>query len=287
VTAITKSVTYAQNGEDILLNRFFAWQADGFYIDVGANDPVENSVTRFFSQRGWHGINIEPITALYDRLCADRPRDINLNVGVAEVAGTLTFYEAVDLNGILSTFDAAQAEEHGRSGRSFQTCQVPVVTLSEVCERHVRRPIDFLSIDVEGYERKVLEGFDLRRWRPRVLLLEANVPCTARPSHPEWEDLVLANDYHFATYDGLNRYYVRAEDLDLLPRLSTPTYDRPLYIHREEHERLVELEQQGQELRAVLARWKDRNRYLESALAATRDALRDSIASLNQLRRVG
>jgi FkbM family methyltransferase len=282
-----KSIVYAQNGEDILLNRFFAWMWHGFYIDVGASDPVEFSVTKFFSQRGWRGINIEPITALYEKFCVDRPRDINLNVGVSNEPGTLTFYEATTLNGILSTFSASQAEIHAKSGYEFRTRQVPVMTLAEVCEQYVHGPIDFLSIDVEGFERKVLEGFDLRRWRPRVLLMEANEPCTTTPSHHEWEDLVLGNEYLYATYDGLNRYYVRAEDRELLPRLTTPVYDRPLFIHREEYERQVELETKCRQLRASLEELKTHNRHLTETLALTRASLHNSIASLNQLRAVG
>src|SRR5262245_12016004 len=87
-------VSYAQNAEDVLLRRAFAGQPTGFYIDVGAGDPVADSVTKHFSLCGWRGINIEPFPGLFERLQADRPRDVNLNGGLSDRNGTRTFYEA-------------------------------------------------------------------------------------------------------------------------------------------------------------------------------------------------
>src|SRR3954452_18509279 len=86
-------ISYAQNAEDVLLQRVFADKSDGFYIDVGANEPVFNSVTKHFALRGWRGVNVEPIPAVYERLCADRQHDINLNVVLSDRPGELTFYE--------------------------------------------------------------------------------------------------------------------------------------------------------------------------------------------------
>ena len=73
-------VSYAQNYEDVTLLRALGDVASGFYIDVGANDPRFDSVTRAFYERGWHGINIEPVPHWHERLRSDRPRDLNLRV---------------------------------------------------------------------------------------------------------------------------------------------------------------------------------------------------------------
>ena len=67
-------VSYAQNGEDVVLNRVFRGQTGGFYIDVGANEPVTDSVTMLFYLRGWSGVNVEPALGVYDRLAAHRRR---------------------------------------------------------------------------------------------------------------------------------------------------------------------------------------------------------------------
>ncbi|HEX2043046.1 MAG TPA: FkbM family methyltransferase [Acidimicrobiales bacterium] len=218
---MARMVSYAQNAEDVLLDRLFARGLKGFYIDVGAMDPVHNSVTKHFYDLGWRGINVEPAEEPFRRLREVRTRDVNLGVGVSDEAGTLTFYEAPPDTGD-STFSAEHAARHRASGVVFSERSVPVVTLAQVCEDHVEDEIDFVSVDVEGHEDRVVAGADWKRWRPRVVLIEATEPGTTVPSHDRWEPTLLEADYLFAAFDGLNRYYVRAEDAQLLDALRTP-----------------------------------------------------------------
>jgi len=214
--------SYAQNHEDVLLARLFPPGLAGFYVDVGANDPLTHSITKYFYDAGWHGVNVEPAHHPFERLAAARERDVNLNVGLSNEPGTLTLHEfPPELSGA-STFSAAQADWHRENGLPSVKRTVEVTTLARVCEEHVEGRIDFLSIDVEGHERAVIDGADWARWRPRVVIVEATQPATTIPTHDEWEHVLLAADYLFGAFDGLNRYYVRAEDRDLLPALATP-----------------------------------------------------------------
>lgn len=214
-------ISYAQNAEDVLLNRLFAGRDDGFYIDVGAHDPVTDSVTKHFYDRGWHGINIEP-RPVCDRLKAERPRDVSLRIAASDAAGTATFFHVAEAP-CWSTLDAHAADEiikhHG-----FSVCEesLPVRTLKDVCDEFVRGPIDFLKIDVEGAEGAVIRGADWAKYRPTVLVVEALVPGIEGSTHGDWEPTLLAADYLFAFNDGLNRYYLRREDEHLLPKLSYP-----------------------------------------------------------------
>ena len=214
--------SYAQNREDVLLDRLFPRGLKGFYVDVGANDPVVHSVTKHFYDLGWRGVNIEPSFAGFQRLQEARPRDVNLNLGLSDREDTLTFYEfPPGLSGV-STFSAEQAAWHLEQGHAAQERVVPVTTLAKICADHVDGEIDFLSIDVEGYEREVIEGGDWSRWRPRVVVVEATQPMTTNPTHQQWEHILLSADYAFANFDGLNRYYVRREDAHLADGLATP-----------------------------------------------------------------
>jgi FkbM family methyltransferase len=215
-------VSYAQKREDVLLRRVFPDGAPGFYIDVGAADPVCHSVTKHFYDRGWHGVNVEPSALFFHRLCVARPRDVNLNVGLSDREGELTFHEAPG-RPEWSSFAPAMARAHARQGLTSVRKSVRVITLARLCEEHVRGPISFLKIDVEWHEREVVSGGDWERWRPRVVLLEAN-------GHEGWEPLLLGAAYLFAQDDGTNRYYVRAEDRSLLPALSAPVSAHDDYL---------------------------------------------------------
>ena len=208
---------------------------------MGANDPVTDSVTKHFYDLGWTGINVEPARRPFDRLLQLRERDVNLNVGLSDKEGTLSFYEfPAGLPGS-STFSHEQAEWHHDSGVGFFEREVPVTTLARICEEHVTGTIDFLSIDTEGHERLVLEGGDWGRWRPRVVIVEATQPNTLIPTQDQWEHILTGADYVFAAFDGLNRFYLRQEDADLLPALQAPANVLDDYVPFKYHWALSEL----------------------------------------------
>jgi len=210
-------ISYAQNNEDVLLWRALGHIApeDGFYIDVGASDPVEHSVTRAFYDAGWRGINIEPLPRHAAAFAEQRPRDVNLAVAAGSVEGSLTLYDVPAVRGWASP-DPAVAALHRAEGHAVTELTVPVRTLAAICAEHVTGPVHFLKIDVEGFEGEVLRGIDFARWRPWVLVIEATLPNSRVSSHAAWEHMVTGQDYRFAWFDGLNRYYVAAEYADLL-----------------------------------------------------------------------
>jgi hypothetical protein len=97
--------------------------------------------------------------------------------------------------------------------------------LTDIVTAHAGgRTIDFLKVDVEGLEADVLASLDLARIRPRVILVEA-VDEDGEPTHMSWEPSLLAGGYRFALFDGLNRFYCRAEEAEaVLPLLAAPAY---------------------------------------------------------------
>ena len=213
-------ISYAQNFEDVLLWRALGTIERGFYIDVGAQHPDADSVTRAFYDRGWSGVNIEPLQAEAAHIRAARPRDVTLQLALGAAPGEAVLH-ALDGTG-LSTLDPAVAAGHART-RSVREVVVPVRTLAEICRLYAPDDIHFLKIDVEGAERAVLEGADLVSFRPWIILAEATAPASTIPTHAGWEPLLLDAEYRFVWFDGLNRYYVAAERHDALaPAFSTP-----------------------------------------------------------------
>ncbi len=222
--------SYAQNFEDVILSRAFP-QATGFYVDVGANDPDIDNVTRVFYQRGWSGINIEPLAANSVKLRKKRKRDINLEIAVGEKEGSITFYEIGKWHGY-STTDPKIAEQHRKDGLKIVEHTVLVRKLSTVLEENAKgRQIDFLKIDVEGTELSVLRGANLKRYRPKLILLESKMPVTINmvdridevPDRAdEYANFLAPLGYHFVYHDGLNTFFLAEEHRALAKAFSRP-----------------------------------------------------------------
>ncbi|HHF7374746.1 FkbM family methyltransferase [Legionella bozemanae] len=214
-------VSYAQNFEDVMLWRALKHIKNGFYVDVGANDPTHDSVTRAFYEKGWAGINIEPVSEWFQKLKKERHRDINLQVAAGERQGEIFFYELPNTG--LSTTNKAIAEKHEiEQGYTKIERKVPVMTLTEIICEHQIKQIHFLKIDVEGAEKKVLEGLDFAKIRPWIVLVESTLPNTQIEDFIEWETLLLNAEYDYVYFDGLNRFYIAKEHDDLSHHFKTP-----------------------------------------------------------------
>lgn len=207
-------ISYALNHEDVLIWRALGHIKNGFYIDVGANDPTEHSLTRAFYDRGWWGINIEPSPRFAAAFVTQRPRDINLAVAAGSSKDQITLLDVVDISG-WSTVVPSVAEKIRQQGHAVRALAVPQRPLADICAEHVRGEIHFLKIDVEGYEQAVLEGMDFCRWQPWLLVIEATEPTSSVPRHTDWEPRLLEHGYQFVWFDGLNRYYLAAAHAEL------------------------------------------------------------------------
>jgi FkbM family methyltransferase len=211
-------LSYTQNLEDYHLSLAFAGRTRGTYIDVGAGHPVADNVSFWFYERGWHGIVVEPqadLIGLYGRL---RPRDVAVCGLVGRQDGEIDFHLVDRLHGFSTTIEhvAAQAKQFGVD---YRTMRMPVMTLARLCEQHGADDIDFLKIDVEGGEADVLHGADWRRYRPKVVVIEAVAPGSGEPAWAAWEPFLLARGYRFALFDTLNRFYVAEEHPEIFSRL--------------------------------------------------------------------
>lgn len=213
-------ISYAQNFEDVMLWRALKHIERGFYIDVGANDPVVDSVTKAFYERGWSGINIEPMVIHHADLQRERVRDINLCCAAGAENGEMDIWEC-EIRG-WGTVEQAVIEQHISTGQAGKYHRVPVRRLADICAEYVTGEIHFLKIDVEGFEKAVIEGADFQRFRPWIVVAEALRPNSTEEIHQQWEGLLSSANYRLTYSDGINRFYLAKEHSELASKFIYP-----------------------------------------------------------------
>jgi len=214
----------AQFGEDRALWKIFREKRNGFFIEIGAYDGVHLSNTYFLEQMGWHGILVEPIYQLCERAASVRSRSRVVHAACshrgASPTATFTVANNVPVLSFLKA-DGDHRERCIREGAELIEIEVPVVTVNDLLryERKADSPngnawipkrgwsIDLVSIDTEGCELDVLDGFDLQRFKPRVLVIEND-----RPSGSAIEPYLRERGYRKFHRQVINDFFVR-EDL--------------------------------------------------------------------------
>ena len=199
-------LSYAQNYEDVLLWRALGHIKEGCYLDIGACDPIADSVSKAFYLAGWRGVHVDPSVTCADALRKDRPDEIVIQAVVADEPGFVTFYEFPDTG--LSTCVEVFEDRHRAAGHVCEVSTAPVIALAELLDLAAGPDLHWLKIDVEGFERKVLSSWGQSFVRPWVLVIESTEPNSQIQTQCEWLDLVHELGYHEVTFDGLSRFFV-------------------------------------------------------------------------------
>jgi FkbM family methyltransferase len=212
--------SYARNLEDVMLWRALSHINNGFYIDIGAQDPVKDSTSLAFYERGWQGVDVEPAPDYARLLQERRSRDVVVAAAVGNGPDLLRFFEIPGTG--LSTADEAVAYRHRLQGYEVREIEVPCVTLATVFDIAKARDIHWLKIDVEGYEYHALSSWGSAAVRPWIIVVESTLTLTPTQFHEKWEPLLLGRGYTFAYFDGLNRYYISAAHPELFNAFQCP-----------------------------------------------------------------
>ena len=202
-------VSYAQNFEDVILWRALKHVEHGFYVDIGAQDPVINSVSLAFYEKGWRGVHVEPTPAYAAKLRDARMDEDVIEAAIAQSPGPITLFEIADTG--LSTGKNEIARLHAKSGIASKSIEVTALPLSELFARYPDREIHWLKIDVEGMEDEVIASWQPSTARPWVVVVESTVPRSQQPDYASWEPNLLSLGYMFVYFDGLNRFYVHRD----------------------------------------------------------------------------
>ena len=197
----------------------------GFYIDIGAQHPEIDSVSKAFFDRGWQGVHVEPVPHYANSLREARPSDRVIEAAVSNRVGHTTLIVFADTG--LSTTVPDIAAGHVDAGVPAPEAglEVPTVTLASIAEELGEREVHWLKIDVEGLEKEVLQGWDPASLRPWLVVVESTLPNSSQSNHAEWEGLLTEAEYVHVYSDGLNRFYSAAERAEELgPAFTLPPH---------------------------------------------------------------
>lgn len=214
----------AQYAEDVALWDLFGAKLDGFYIEVGAFDGYNYSVSYAFEAVGWKGLLVEGIPERCEQCRARRKRSRVVHAALSRPGAppTVEFVVTEDAYGVTEdAYGGMLSHVRGTTGPAAQEAakmqrrhvSVPVTTMDALLEGH-SGPIDFAVIDVEGGEVDLLEGFDLARWKPRVMMIEDNLPDDRSALRP----YMATKPYVEAMRMGVNRLYIHADEKELIER---------------------------------------------------------------------
>lgn len=166
-------ISYAQFGEDLVIENLIRRSQPGFFVDVGAHHPTKLSNTYRLYKKGWRGINIDAAPESMGLFKKYRPEDINIESGVAIKPGTLKFYMFTEP--ALNTFSSVTAEGCQKGGAQLKkVVSLPVQSLAKILDKHVPhgKEIDLLSIDTEGFDMEVLRSNNWDRYQPTIIVVE-------------------------------------------------------------------------------------------------------------------
>ena len=163
--------SYSMDGEDLSIIKYVENKKKGFYVDVGAHHPIHRNNTFLLFKKGWEGINIDINKFSIDLFQYLRPQDLNIQVAVTDKTGHISIFFQKDFSQ-LNTTDKVVAKEH--FGENFKEKVVKSKTIQNILDnsKFQNKKIDFLNIDVEGAEEKVLETLDFSIYDPTVICVE-------------------------------------------------------------------------------------------------------------------
>lgn len=200
----TAKKLYSQHDEEIVIRDFFQDRRDGFFLDVGCAWPQKGSTTFYLERHlGWHGIGVDAVAEYGPQWAKTRPASKFANfLVIDEVKEDVTFYKAKWWG--VSSMHKEQVEK--MIGEKYDEITVPSITIDKLLEAAEVEKIDFLSMDIEGAQMQALKGFDIKRWKPDLVCIEAYQPD--RPKMLAWfAERGYERLDHYLKTDFINWYF--------------------------------------------------------------------------------
>ena len=190
-------------GEDIFVRRFFKKSKNGIYVDVGSYHPIKGSLTYDLFKNNWSGINIDLSKISVDLFKILRPKDINIRAAITDHDGKTFYYENSPINQQNSILENPNAKK----------IEIECFKLNSILDMYKIEKIDYLNIDTEGNEFKVISTFDFRRFEPTLISIEFNDYDIDNLVNSDINQLLKENGYKLISKFGVTCFYVQNENI--------------------------------------------------------------------------
>ena len=194
-----KGSYFGEFGEDILVNRFFRKKNNGFYVDIGCYHPIKGSLTYRLHKKGWKGLNVDLSKISIDLFKLARPKDYNIHAAITDFDGETQFFENDMIN---------QQNTLENNGTNLKKVKINAFKLQTLLEKLNIDNIDFLNIDAEGSDYKVISSLDLNKIRPKIICIEENKYNIKDIINGAIQNLMNSNDYFLFSRVGVSSVYI-------------------------------------------------------------------------------
>ena len=194
----SKNEHLGEFGEDIFIRRFFKNETKGFYVDIGCYHPIKGSLTYYLFKKGWKGLNVDLSKVSVDLFKISRPRDYNINAAVTDFDGDTSYYES----GVINQQNSLISENEKKK------IKVKAYKLNTLLNDFKISQVDYLNIDVEGNELKVISSFDFEKFQPKLISIEQNVYNSEKLFDEECHKFLSAKGYFLTSKIGVTCIYL-------------------------------------------------------------------------------
>ena len=194
----SKNEHLGEFGEDIFIRRFFKNTRNGFYVDIGCYHPIKGSLTYYLFKKGWNGLNIDLSKVSIDLFKIARPKDYNVNAAITDFDGDTIYYENGAINQQNSLISNNQKKQ----------IKIKAYKLETLLNNLNITNVDFLNIDVEGNDFKVISNFNFSKFRPKLISIEQNIYNSEELLKLDCHKLLTKNNYFLTSKIGVTCIYI-------------------------------------------------------------------------------
>jgi FkbM family methyltransferase len=194
----SKNEHLGEFGEDIFIRRFFKNEKKGIYVDIGCYHPIKGSLTYYLFKDGWKGLNVDLSKISVDLFKTARPKDYNINAAITDFDGETFYYE----NGAINQQNSLILDTDKKK------LKIRAYKLETLLNNLSISNIDYLNIDVEGTDFKVISNLDFSKYRPKLISIEQNIYNSEKIIKNECHEFLTKKNYFLASKIGVTCIYI-------------------------------------------------------------------------------